>query len=339
MNKILLIQLKQIGDCLMTTPAIRAIKLAYPESEIHFLTQTPSNQLFEHNPYVSKVHCFPKTSKLSDVIPAVMALRSEKYDLTIDFEVLPKTAVLSWLTGAKKRVGFNYRGRRLFYTHPFDAKPIGFYAAEKKLALLEAIGITATDSQIEFPIGPEEQQYAKDLFKELKVDPTRPIVTFSPVSRKAVKVWSLENFAWIADKLIAEKNIQVLLLWGPGEEHFIKDMRSYMDQEDLGDYEIPTIAETEAILLSVDLHVGNDNGLKHLAVAAHTPTVCIFGQARKANWTPPHGDHTALEFDPGCKWSCSFPDCELECLNVKKEDVWAELIKKVDGLKNAKSGS
>ena len=106
MNKILLIQLKQIGDCLMTTPAIRAIKVAYPAAEIHFLTQTPSDQLFTQNLNISKVHCFPKTNKLGDVMPALKAIRAEKYDLTIDFEVLPKTAVLSWLTGAKKRVGF-----------------------------------------------------------------------------------------------------------------------------------------------------------------------------------------------------------------------------------------
>ena len=83
----------------------------------------------------------------------------------------------------------------------------------------------------------------------------------------------------------------------------------------LPDYSVPTLSETLSILKRVDLHLGNDNGIRHFAVAADTPSLAIFGRPRAANWTPPEETrHRAIEFDPGCKKNCVYPKCKLECL-------------------------
>ena len=95
----------------------------------------------------------------------------------------------------------------------------------------------------------------------------------------------------------------------------------------LPDYDIPTLSETLAILNKVDLHLGNDNGPRHFAVAVGTPTLTVFGRPWAANWTPPRQTlHRALEFDPGCKNKCMYPKCNLECLHgVTVEAVQSEL--------------
>ena len=100
-----------------------------------------------------------------------------------------------------------------------------------------------------------------------------------------------------------------------------------MTKPSLPDYAIPTLSETLAILNKVDLHLGNDNGPRHFAVACGTPTLTVFGRPWAVNWTPPRQSlHRALEYDPGCKNKCIYPKCDLECLHgVTVEAVRNEL--------------
>ena len=77
------------------------------------------------------------------------------------------------------------------------------------------------------------------------------------------------------------------------------------------------------------MHFGNDNGPRHFAIAAGTPSLAIFGRPWAANWTPPQSNkHFTIEFDPGCKNKCYYPKCNLECLTgVTVEVVKSELVK------------
>ena len=80
----------------------------------------------------------------------------------------------------------------------------------------------------------------------------------------------------------------------------------------------------QAVVERCSFFVGNDTGLRHMAVAAGIPTVTVFGQPRAANWTPPDdARHESLEHDPGCKSDCKFPECHRECLSgVSVDAVW-----------------
>ncbi len=331
-EKILFIQLKQIGDCLMTTPAIEALKTARPEAEIHYLTETPSDQLFTYNKSLAKIWLFPKQDRFIQGLQLLHKLRKEKFDLVIDFFGLPKTALLSYLTGAPLRIGFAYRGRSLFYSHPVSPRDQHPYAPFKKLELLEPLGIHAQQAPLKFPTGPKEEQKAREILETLQTDWTRPLISLSPVSRQKYKVWPAADFAWLADRLIQEYKAQILFLWGPGEKHFIQALRREMKEKDLGDYPIPSLGETKALLEKMDLHLGNDNGPMHFAIAAGTPSLAIFGRPRAENWTPPNQNrHLAIEHDPGCKKACHYPHCQLECLrDLKKERVWALLQKQLE---------
>lgn len=313
--KILCIQLRQIGDVLMTTPAVRALAKQYPKSQIHFLTEPPSNQIYEFNPYVHRIIKVSRKPKLKDWFTLIKSLRKENYDIVIDFFGHPKTALLTRLTKAPKRIGFDLRGRRSFYTHPLKAPENLDYAPLDKLHLLHALGIQSQDAQLEFFVGEADLNIAKQILKKVGVDSKRPLVSVSPVSRKEYKVWPAKNFAVICDQLIAQYQAQILFLWGPGEYHFIQEVRSHMKKESLPDYPVPTIRETVALLQSCDLHLGNDNGPMHFAISQKRPTVAVFGRPMAANWTPPNQDqHLSVEYDPGCKRVCTYPKCQLECL-------------------------
>lgn len=332
-EKILCIQLKQIGDVLMITPSIRALWQSDPHAEIHVLTQVPSNEIFRHNQRISKTHLYPSSEKAAEIFNLIRHLRREKYSIVIDFYGQSKTALLSRLTGAPKRIGLKTPGRSVFYTHPVSTQVMGSYSAFQRSRLLTALGIELTDPVLEFPIGPDDEAVAEKILKTLGRERQRPLISISPVSRKDYKVWPANHFAEVADFLIEQFNAQVLFLWGPGEHDFVQAVRNSMRCQALPDYDIPSISETVALLKRVDLHIGNDNGPMHFAIATGVKTVAIFGRPLLRNWIPPNQDtHLAVEFDPGCKENCHYPKCELECIRgVSVESVLEKVRKQISG--------
>lgn len=314
-EKVLLIQPKQIGDVLMTTPAVRELYRKIPNGEIHFLTQPPSDQIFAYNPYISKVIKIPGKPGFGEIISILRQLRKEHYTTIVDFQGMPNTAVISRLIGARKRIGFNKKGRSLFYTHPVDTPKHLHYSALQKMNLLSSLGVNSKDAKLDFFITEKERAKAKQILSRIGVSDNRPLVSVSPVSRRDYKVWPAEYFAQVCDYLADKYAAQILFLWGPGEFHFVKKVKDKMKRSALPKYDIPTISETVALLELVDLHLGNDNGPMHFAIAAGTQTVAIFGRPLMKNWTPPDNPrHLAVEYDPGCKNSCVYPECGLECL-------------------------
>ena len=305
----------------MTTPSVRALARTESQSEIHFLTQKPSDQIFRNNPHISKVYLFPENNSGIATLSLLRNLRREAYDTVIDFHGLPKTAFLSWLIGSQKRIGLQKRGRSLFYSHPVPSLKETRYSALQKSNLLSALDIRSNDPVLDFYINDGDRQAASDIFKQLGVRSDLPIVSISPVSRRDYKVWPSKNFAQVCDYLAEKYQAQILFLWGPGEYHFVENVRAQMKTVSLPDYKISTIAETVAILEKVNLHIGNDNGPMHFAVATETPTVAIFGRPLAINWAPPQNPlHLAIEHDPGCKLECFYPKCGLECIKDLETD-------------------
>jgi ADP-heptose:LPS heptosyltransferase len=325
-TRILLIQLRRIGDVLMTTPTIRQLKHAWPEAELCFLTEKPSDQVLQHNPHLQQVWTIPRKPSLPELWRCIQQVRQQQFDIVIDFFGNAQSALLCRLSGAPQRVGFAFQGRRLLYTDTISLQngPVP-YSTTHKLRLLEPLGIAATQDWLpEFPIADTDRDFARQLLGRWDVSPAAPVVSMSPVSRQPYKRWPLQNFAEIADWLIEEFGAQILFIYGPGEEEPVNAVRQLMRNSPLPNYEPPTLGQTRALFEQVVLHVGNDNGPCHFAIAAGTPTVAIFGRPKAANWTPPnHPQHLAVEYDPGCKRSCVYPNCGIECVQAPTHEVKA----------------
>lgn len=318
-RKILLIQLRRLGDVLMTTPAIRQLHQAMPDAEITFLTEAPSEQLLQYNPHLSEVWLLPRKMTWGESFNFLKQLRQMRFDCVIDFFGNPRSAFISRLSGAPTKVGFDFRGRAWHYTHAVPLQNGVGYATSHKLQLLEALGLPVDTKDLlpEFPVSVEERVFAMGLLEQLGVQPDDRVVSISPVSRQPYKRWPLENFAQLADWLIEQYGVKILFVYGPGEQDFVDTVRGQMRYDALSNYDPPNLAQTRALFEQVILHIGNDNGPRHFAVAADIPTVAIFGRPLAMNWTPPNQNrHLSLEFDPGCKTQCDYPNCQLECLNT-----------------------
>jgi ADP-heptose:LPS heptosyltransferase len=316
--RILLIQLRRIGDVLMTTPAVRALREARPEAHITYLTEPPAHVVFQNSPRVNAVKLHPRKSGLLSHLHLMRELRGERYDIVIDFFSNPRSAQLAWATGAAQRIGFDFPGRRWAYTHRVGTAQGRRFAAQHKADLLEPLGISTPSLLPEIFLGAEQRAYAQRQLAGLGVRENELLVALCPVSRQPYKVWPAKHFARIADVLIERYGAQVLLFWGPGEESFVNAVRAEMTYRALPDYPVPDLPRMAALLERCHVYVGNDNGPRHFAIAVGTPTVAVFGRPFPENWTPPGQPlHQAVAYDPGCKANCTYPRCtHLNCINA-----------------------
>jgi ADP-heptose:LPS heptosyltransferase len=315
-DRILLIQLRRIGDVLMTTPSLRALRQAYPKAHIVYLTEAPSDRLFAHNPHVDEVWLTRRRAPWRERLALLGRLRRARFDLAIDFFSNPSSALMTWATRAPRRIGFDFRIRRWAYTDPVPASATRQYAPLDKGLLLAPLGVALGSPLPELPLGDAERAYADGLLASLGVTREDLLVALMPVSRQPYKRWPLDRFARVADWLIETHGAKVLFIWGPGEEDVVNRVRADMKQDALPGYPVPDLLELAALLERCTLYVGNDAGPRHFAIAVGTPSVGIFGRPFPENWTPPHdARHRTVSYDPGCKAACTYPRCDhLSCI-------------------------
>ena len=309
---ILVVKLAGIGDLLLATPALRALRETYPQAHIDLLVTPDSAGLLNGWDVIDCVivldkylydhtqQLFKNPRNLLRLIPLWQTLREDNYDAVLLFHhlTLPfgrlKHQLLMRATGAKWRVGLdNGHGRGWFLN--VRVKDAGFGAmheAEYNLAVAGAVGATTHDKRLTVPLSEKEYAQACQLLYEHEPPEAteHPIIAMHPGSGSysTARRWSPERFAQLADTLFANVGGQLLLLGGPEEaelhQQIMDMMQSNMPVRSFASK--GNIKVTAAILEQVDLFVGNDSALVHLAVAAGAPTVAIFGLTNHKAWGP-----------------------------------------------------
>ncbi len=323
---ILVVKLAGIGDLLLATPALQALRASYPQAKIDLLVTPDSAGLLNGwnviddiivlNKYLfdypRQMLRHPKT--LLQLTPLFQQLQHNHYDavllmhhLTLPFGRL-KYQVLSFASGAKWRVGLD-NGHGWFLNA--SVKDDGFGAmheADYYLAIAATVGATTRNQRVFVPLRDEERRQAWQLvYGEGTITPTPPIIAMHPGSGgySTARRWAPERFAQLADTLFHDVGGQVLLVGGPEEVQLHQEIMSMMQSN------VPVrslagkgnIKVSTAVLELADLFIGNDAGLMHLAVAVNTPTIAIFGLSNHKAWGPYTSDSkraTVVRLDLPC---------------------------------------
>ena len=283
-RKILVIRLRMLGDTLLTTPLLRQLPRIYPQADVDVLCEPASELLLRHNPHVRRRFVLPRRQGSRRFAEMVATLRAQHYDLIIDTQSMPKTALLGLLAGAPQRTGrLRRRWRdRLFYTR-FVQTPALEYCARFYLRLIPDPGADLDDVGVDFPICPADQAAASKFAKQYLRRPTAAIFTGAKHLHRS---WPADNFARVADAL-AEQGYQPFLVYGPGQEGSARAVAQRMRHEALVDYPMISFGALKGVLEQCDLFVGNDSGPRHVAIAAGIPTVGLIGYYEPTHWTPP----------------------------------------------------
>jgi ADP-heptose:LPS heptosyltransferase len=321
-RRILLIQSRWMGDVLLCTPAVRALRRAFPSARLVFATEAPGADALRGNPHLDEVVVLGRGWR--DAFRVQRRLRGEAFDVVVDFRSTGSTARVTAFSGAPVRIGWQGRGpRTLAYTHLQPRRGGPPYAGLKKLVLLEPLGVTADQAEpaLEITVGQEERDWAARVWREQGLD-GRAVVALSPLSRTRHKQWGVERWAAVTDALV-ESGLAVIVASGPDEEDQIQALLGHARQRLAWDAGARSVRDLAALYQRSLLWVGNDGGLKHVAVAAGAPTVTVCRWKQTGHWTDarPEAEQWALEEAPpgGCDLRCT-RCAHLACLGAISAD-------------------
>ncbi len=311
---ILVVKMAGIGDLLISTPALRALRETYPLARIDLLVTPDSAGLLDGWDVIDKIIVLDKylfdypqqmlknPLNLLKLTPTWKDLHGGEYDAVLLFHhlTLPfgrmKHQALMRATGARYRVGLD-NGHGWFLN--VRAKDEGFGAmheADYNQAVAGAVGATTENKRLFVPINEDERRRARELVFEGNYpnEVFHPIVAMHPGSGgySTARRWAPERFAELADRLYKDFGGQLLLMGGPEEadlhRSIMEMMRSEMPVRSLAGK--GSIKVAAAVLEKADLFVGNDSSLMHLAATAGIPLVGIYGLSNYKAWGPYTGE-------------------------------------------------
>ncbi|MBZ0220324.1 MAG: glycosyltransferase family 9 protein [Candidatus Methylomirabilis sp.] len=342
MNKnILLIQLGDIGDVVLTTPSIRAIKETFPEARVSIMVRKPFGNLLAADPHLHAVLEAGKVrgnalKALAEHASFMRRLRKARYDLVIDLRTGDRGAIMSLLTGARTRVGVHCKEpvwRNLLFTRTvreFKAAPYPVHpGADQSLRILRAIGIETNDSMPRLYFSKDDLARARTLISECGLPPGTRLVTLNPFSRWKYKEWSDQKWGQIIDRLWDERHIFSVLVGSDDESPEAEKIRRGREDHTFNLAGKTNLPELSALISLSSLHLGVDSAAPHIAAAVGTPTLTVFGPGNWKSWTVQDDMRRVVTAEMLCI-PCNKKGCDdsgrSRCMyELRADEVYSEL--------------
>lgn len=303
--RILIIRLSAIGDVIRVLPALHALRDLHPHAQIDWAVEPKAAAVLEAHPALDQVHLFDRTGTALEQARKFKEfcarLRTERYDIVLDFHGILKSGVMARATGAKLRYGFA-PPRAQEMSHWFINRKVKLPQArmnriEENLALCKALGAEWHGLEVHIEI-PEETEEEVHAFLEGTFDAgKRLVVVHAPVDRPE-KQWPLAHFATLCDLLLGDGRFEVLLTYGPGQRATAQAVCDASLRKPVLAPELPTLKHLAALLKAATLFFGGDTGPMHLASALGVPVVAVFGGTDPAQHAPLRQPSLVLDGGP-----------------------------------------
>ena len=305
-ERILVCQQRQIGDVVLSTPAIELLARRFPKAQIHVFTEQKCAPVLENNPHVHVV--WPVNKKALPTLLHEFAfyrkIAARNFDLLVDFQQLPRCRAVAALSRAPVRLSFPPRWLlRPLYTHWVRPKPA--YAAAYKAGVLEPLGIRWQGERPRLYLTDEERASAETLLDSLGLG-GRPFISVDATQRRFTRRWPARHFAALMDMIAAEMpDAHFFLPYGPGEEdavNALRDLCACKVRVAVSPLRL-SLRESSACIERACLHLGNCSAPRHIAVALDVPTFTILG-AGGGGCTFPSPEHRDLQANDLMEMPC-----------------------------------
>ncbi len=286
--KILLLQLKRIGDLILTTPAIAALRESFPDAH---LTLVVSNECAELLPAISDVdRILIARRNLRDMAP-FSSVATTRFDCCIDFTRNDRSALLTLISGAQRRVTScrirdQSKTRARVYTDLVGVRVRDMHTIDYNLALLEPLEIRAASSGPYLNLPRTAHEKADALRREWKI--ASPYVILQPGSARREKMWDPARWVEVINRFGVDNDVDLVMTSGPSDDEraHIKAIMTGLRQKIVnlsGETDLLTLA---ALIAQAQLLVTVDSAPVHLSAAMHTPQVILFGPTNPFHWRP-----------------------------------------------------
>jgi predicted lipopolysaccharide heptosyltransferase III len=344
-KNILLVQLGDIGDVVLTTPTIRTIKISYPDAKVSILVSKPYGSLLQADPYIYNIIEVSRYSgnllyRLRKNAAFARQLRQAHYDLVIDLRTGDHGAILAFLTGAAVRVGSPGNSKQFWRKFVFtkilsnikSAPPPTHPGADQSLRILRAIGIDTPDTKPRLFVTSQDRARAEELLKRGGLTPESRWITINPFSRWKYKEWDKEKWGETVDRLWEIYKLPAVLIGAPEETAECLKICIGREGRAISLAGKTTLGELAAVISMSALHLGVDSAAPHIAAALGRPTVTIHGPTDWRAWRIVNDIHRIVEPSMHCV-PCSKMGCNdsgiSKCLADLGTDEVIEVVENV----------
>jgi ADP-heptose:LPS heptosyltransferase len=301
--RVLLVRLRQIGDVVFTTPAVRGVRERFPGAHITYIVEPAAAPVVAANPHIDEIIVAPRVRGLAGLgaeLALIRQLRANAYDVAIDFHGGPRASILTWLSGARVRVGYEVTGRAWMYTRRV-ARPRALrarHSVENQADLLAGLEIPtseATKFAVEMMVGQAEARAVHERLSSEGVGAGDGLIVLHVGAGNVFRQWPLASFAAVAAALAGrDARHRIVVTSGPSEPdaagRVVADARAKLapDQRHrvLGCSDF-SLGELRALVDRAILYIGGDSGPMHVASTSRVPIVALYGPtlpARSAPW-------------------------------------------------------
>ncbi len=341
-KKFLLIKVSSLGDVLHALPALALLRANHPSAFIAWLVEEPYKGLLYNNPDIDEVITIRTRywrknwtlKTLSEIRDAIARLRKHRFDVAFDLQGLIKTGLIAFLSGAALRLGLNRKNCREPLNALFTNKKASFVGKGTNIVdiNLNLIRLAGGDEPVPQPHRlevPEEIQVKVDgFFRENPALSAKPIVAINPGAGFPTKLWKMDRFANLADRIAREQGLNILLAWGPDEKPMAEKIADLMTEKS---WIAPktSIQESIALFRPAVLMISCDSGPLHLCAAMGIPTVSIFGPTDPARNGPYGSNHQVVCKEQPCSF-CWKKSCGIEthdCMEQIEVDEVFQAVK------------
>lgn len=321
-RRVLLVKLRSIGDTVLATPSLFALRRFVPNAQIDILLEDWVAPLLEGSDLVDNVLNVSNNS--ASRLAVARELRRRKYDLAINLHGGTTATFFVRASGARHRVGFSHYQYSFLYSH-LAAPATEFWqkenvhSAEQQLALLGSIGVPVEDR-------PKSRLPVK---KDLKFEISDPIFALlHPSTSFFTKQWPVGNFAKAAE-FLARKGISAVAVASRDERETLKHLVS-QSHVPITTFDDLSLREITALASRARIFVGNDSGMAHIAAAVGTPSVVIFGSSNRDHWRPWTDAANEIVYEEFHCQPCAGYECkefgDAPCIgNIAPEKVFAAI--------------
>ena len=287
-RRILILRMGPLGETLLTTPVIRALRRRFPEAYIAYMVAPGREDLVSKNPNLDEVITY------SVSIPKlVYGMAKRSFQMVVILQPTFRLVLHTFLARIPFRIGFETNSGKGRLLHVAVPNNIAQHETARYLDVVRGVGIEPDSHEPEMFVNPTTQGWVNDFLAGVGVPSDRPLIGLNPGSGSESRRWSKTGFAQVGDRLHQKYDAQIFITAGDAEgllPHEVADLMSCSPIILTG----TTPMQLGAMLQKCRLYISNDTGPMHMSIAVKTPTIALFGASNPRQWAPHWHPHTVI---------------------------------------------
>ncbi|MEZ4528378.1 MAG: lipopolysaccharide heptosyltransferase II [Desulfobacterales bacterium] len=329
-RKILIRAANWVGDAVMSTPMIRAVRGNFPHAHISILAKPWVAPVFEHSPHIDQILVYEAAGRhkgISGILRLAKELRTYDFDMALLVQNAFEAALISFLAGIPIRAGYNTDGRTFLLTHavPMSKEIKKRHQIDYYLGIPEGLGLHTFGREMRVEISVPDRKRSAEILRNLGISEEKGMIGINPgAAYGSAKRWPKDRYAQLCGQLRRScSDMPVIVFGGPDEAQLGQEICQLAGEGCFSLAGQTNLREAISLIERCRLFVTNDSGLMHAAAALHIPQIAIFGPTDHSTTSPADSASRMIRVPTPCS-PCMKQECPLkhhQCMKAVSADT------------------